>query len=163
MDLFRLTRDDLHEFMALRTRGLNEEPASFRVSARDDDNLGQAFWANRLATDIVLGVRNEGSLVAIGGLGRFVGEKLQHKGLIWGMYIVPSARGGGVSDVLISGLIDAAKGYVSQLQLTLMATNERARRYYERYGFVHYATEPGSVMTPDGPADEALMWRRVDR
>jgi ribosomal protein S18 acetylase RimI-like enzyme len=162
MELVRLTRDHLLEFMTLRTRGLNEEPMSFRVSPRDDEKQGEAFWANRLDTDVVLGVREAGNLVAIGGLGRFIGEKLQHKGLIWGMYIVPSARGGGVSDILMTGLLAAAKDYVSQLQLTLMASNDRARRYYERYGFTLYAIEPGSVMTPDGPADEALMWRRVD-
>jgi ribosomal protein S18 acetylase RimI-like enzyme len=162
MELVRLTRDDLAEFLALRTRGLIEEPMSFRVSARDDERQGALFWANRLANDIVLGVRRDGILVGIGGLSRFVGEKLQHKGLIWGMYIAPAERGGDVAKILMTGLLEAAKGYVTLLQLTLMASNERARRYYARYGFTLYAIEPQSVMTPDGPADEALMWRQVD-
>jgi ribosomal protein S18 acetylase RimI-like enzyme len=43
-----------------------------------------------------------------------------------------------------------------------MADNGRARAYYERHGFKLYGIESQSVMTADGPADEALMWRMVD-
>jgi ribosomal protein S18 acetylase RimI-like enzyme len=148
--------------MALRTLGLTSEPERFRTSAKDDAKLGADFWRNRLDTDRVIGVFSDDKLVGIGGLTRFVGEKLSHKGLIWGMYIAREARGGDVSHALMTALLDAAAGYVTHLQLTLMADNFRARAYYERYGFQLYALEPGSVMTPNGPANEALMWRLVD-
>jgi ribosomal protein S18 acetylase RimI-like enzyme len=162
MEIRQLSADDTQEFLTLRKRALIQEPERFRVSNADDDQLGLAFWRNRLATDRVYGVFDNQKLVGIGGLSRFVGEKLCHKGLIWGMFIIPEARGTQASHVLMNALIEGAKGFVTHLQLTLMADNVRARAYYERYGFSLYAIEPQSVMTPNGPADEALMWRLVD-
>jgi ribosomal protein S18 acetylase RimI-like enzyme len=157
----RLSSADLADFMALRTRGLTEDAARFRVTAQDDVNLCTQYWRNRLDTDFVFGVFQGERLLGIGGLTRFVGEKLRHKGLIWGMYIAPDGRGTQASDLLMGALLGAAKGHVSVVQLTLMADNARARAYYERYGFAVYAIEPQSVMTPEGPGDEALMWRLV--
>jgi len=43
-----------------------------------------------------------------------------------------------------------------------MADNARARRVYERHGYVLYAIEPESVRREDGSyGDEALMWKRL--
>jgi ribosomal protein S18 acetylase RimI-like enzyme len=162
LDIRRLSSDDVEAFLALRSRALKEEPLRFRVSKADDDKLGIAYWQNRLNTDHVFGVYDQDKLVGIGGLSRLVGEKLCHKGLIWGMFISSEARGTKASHLLMSALMDSAKGFVSQVQLTLMADNLRARAYYERHGFTLYGIEPKSVMTPSGPADEALMWRLVD-
>jgi ribosomal protein S18 acetylase RimI-like enzyme len=162
MDIRQLSSAHVIEFLALRAYALTHEPERFRVSAHDDAQWGQAFWENRLNTDRVLGLFEQDQLIGVGGLSRFVGEKLRHKGLIWGMYIAPAARGSDASDLLMSGLIECSKGYVTHLQLTLMANNTRAQKYYERHGFKLYAIEPQSVMTPDGPADEALMWRLVE-
>jgi ribosomal protein S18 acetylase RimI-like enzyme len=157
----QLSARDLDAFLTLRTAGLSEAAHNFRVTAADDDKLGRSYWANRLDSDRVFGVMDGTRLIGIGGLSRLVGKKLCHKGLIWGMYILPDARGGQASDLLMEALLNAAMGYVRQVQLTLMASNARARAYYERHGFELYAIEPASVMTPDGPADEALMWRLV--
>jgi ribosomal protein S18 acetylase RimI-like enzyme len=162
MHIRQLLPHDTAKFLALRARALNDEPQRFRVSSADDDRLGVDFWRNRLSTDRVYGVMDGGSLIGIGGLGRLVGEKLCHKGLIWGMFIVPEARGTQASNLLMTALIDGARGFVTHLQLTLMADNVRARAYYERHGFKLYGIEPQSVMTPKGPAHEALMWRLVD-
>jgi ribosomal protein S18 acetylase RimI-like enzyme len=162
MHIRRLSSDDTHDFLALRTLALTREPERFRTSSADDEKLSVGFWRNRLDTDRVYGVEDQGKLIGIGGLGRFVGEKLQHKGLIWGMFISPEARGTQASHLLMEALIESARGFVSHLQLTLMANNLRARAYYERHGFMLYAIEPQSVMTLEGPADEALMWRLVD-
>lgn len=162
MEIRRLSSEHINEFMAMRAHALTREPERFRVSAHDDAQMGLPYWENRLNTDRVYGVYDQEILIGVGGLSRFVGEKLRHKGLIWGMYIAESARGTNASNLLMTALIDGGKGYVTHLQLTLMADNSRAQKYYERHGFMIYAREPGSVMTPTGPADEALMWRLVE-
>jgi ribosomal protein S18 acetylase RimI-like enzyme len=162
MDIIQLSSRDLDAFMALRLHGLTEAAHNFRVSAADDARLGEDYWAKRLDTDKVFGVMDATNLIGVGGLSRLVGEKLCHKGLIWGMYILPEARGGQASHLLLNALLDSARGYVRQVQLTLMASNRRAMAYYERHGFSVYGIEPASVMTPNGPADEALMWRLIE-
>jgi ribosomal protein S18 acetylase RimI-like enzyme len=162
MQIHQLSSRDVDAFLALRGLGLTEAAHNFRVSAADDQRLGNEYWAARLDTDRVFGVMEGTTLIGIGGLSRLVGEKLCHKGLIWGMYILPAARGGQASHLLLEALLNSACGYVRQVQLTLMASNVRAMAYYERHGFTLYGIEPASVMTPDGPADEALMWRLVE-
>ena len=97
-------------------------------------------------------------LLGVGGFARFAGDKLDHKGLVWGMYVRPEARGRGVADALMRALIEHARGCVCLLQLTVMADNARARAFYERHGFGFTA----SSREPSGKgticATEALMW-----
>jgi len=141
---------------------LDGDPDSFRVTAADDQILGEAYWADRLGRDIVVGFEREGGLLGIGGLQQFAGEKLAHKALIWGMYVRPKARGLGVAHAMVKALIELAPSGVRQLQLTVMAHNERARGLYERHGFAVYSIEPESVRLGDRSMDEALMWRPMD-
>lgn len=75
--------------MTIRRKGLDGDPDSFRVTAADDQILGEAYWADRLGRDIVVGFEREGGLVGIDGLQQFAGEKLAHKALIWCMYVRP--------------------------------------------------------------------------
>ena len=101
-------------------------------------------------------------MIGVGGFSRFLGAKLDHKGLIWGMYVSPAERGSGVAREIMRALIETARGQVRQLQLTVMADNARARAFYERHGFELYGVEPAAVQCDGGWADEALMWRLVD-
>lgn len=145
--------------MEIRTEGLNGDPDSFRVTTADDQILGEAYWADRLGKDIVVGFERKGNLLGVGGLQQFTGEKLAHKALIWGMYVRPTARGLGVADAIVNSLIELAPSGVRHLQLTVMAHNDRARGLYERHGFAVYSIEPSSVRIGDRFMDEALMWR----
>lgn len=161
MTIRRLTSADHALFRSVRAEGMNNDPDSFRVTARDDSALGDTYWAERLDRDVVVGCERDGDLLGIGGLQRFVGAKLEHKALIWGMYVRPAARGSGVADALIEALIAHAPDGVRQVQLTVMAHNMRARSLYERHGFEVYAIEPASVRVGEQFLDEALMWRRL--
>lgn len=156
-----ITSQDVAAFLEIRAEGLDRDPDSFRVTAADDQNLGEAYWADRLGKDIVVGFEQEGCLLGIGGLQQLAGEKLAHKALIWGMYVRPTARRLGVADAIIKALIELAPSAVRQLQLTVMAHNDGARRLYERHGFIVYSIEPDSVRIGGQFMDEALMWRKL--
>ena len=74
------------------------------------------------------------------------------------MYVRPTARGGGVGDVLMDCLLAQARADgIEQMILTVAAENARARRLYERWGFSVYGTEPRALKLPDGYLDELLM------
>lgn len=162
MDITRLTPDDAPRFLALRQAMFDSEAMSFRGAAADDAALGEAAWRERLARDHVYAVVREGEWLAVGGLSRLAGEKLDHKGLVWGMYALPAARGTGAAARILDRLEEAARELgLRQLQLTLMADNARAKALYERHGYVLYAIEPHSVRRGDAYADEALMWKRL--
>lgn len=162
MDIVRLIPDDAPRFLALRQAMFNSEAMSFRGAAADDAALGEMEWRERLARDHVYAVVQDGEWLAVGGLSRLPGAKLDHKGLVWGMYALPLARGTGAASRILDALEDAARAIgLRQLQLTLMADNARARAVYERHGYELYAIEPDSVRRGDVYADEALMWKRL--
>lgn len=162
MDIVRLIPDDAPRFLALRQAMFDSEAMSFRGAAADDAAMGEMAWRERLARDHVYAVVQDGEWLAVGGLSRLAGAKLDHKGLVWGMYAAPAARGTGAASRILDTLEDAAhKLGLRQLQLTLMADNARARAVYERHGYEVYAIEPESVRRGDAYADEALMWKRL--
>jgi ribosomal protein S18 acetylase RimI-like enzyme len=159
MKTIRLTGKDTARFLELREKCLIEEAQNFRTSALDNSSLGFDYWHDRIERDHVAAIEIHGDLKAIGGLSRFVGEKLDHKGLIWGMYVHSDLRGTGAADAIMNALVDAARGVLRQLQLTLAADNVGAQRFYERHLFTTYAIEPDALNRADRFADEALMWR----
>ena len=158
MRIARLGPEDVARFLELRAQALDGDPASFRYTSADDRRVGAAGWRDRLERDHVVGALDEVRLLGVGGFARFAGDKLDHKGLVWGMYVRPEARGRGVADALMRALIEHARGCVCLLQLTVMADNTRARAFYERHGFRLYGIEPRAVRQGDDLRDEALMW-----
>ena len=158
MQIVRLTSKDVERFRAVRLEGLRNDPDGFRYGVAEDEAVGIDAWAARLDRDLVIAAEQDGNILGVGGFSRVAGEKLAHKGLIWGMYVRAEARGTGVADAIMRELIARARGQVRQLQLTVMSDNARARGFYERHGFVHYATEPQAVRQGSEYRDESSMW-----
>ncbi len=155
----RLTAADLAAYRTVRNEGLTNDSGSFRISVADDDAQGEAVWKKRLDEDYVVAVEDGGRILGIGGFSRMSGTKADHKGLIWGMYVRPEARGKGVGDLVLQALVAHAQTVVRQLQLTVVAANPRAIAFYQRHGFRLYGVEPESIRHEGGFLDEALMWR----
>ena len=158
MRIVRLTSADVERFRAVRLEGLRSDPTGFRYSVAEDEAMSSSMWAERLDRDFVVAVVRDGEILGVGGFSRLAGEKLQHKGLIWGMYVRAHARGTGAANAIMRALVAHARGCVRQVQLTVLANNARARALYARHGFVHYATEPEAVRQGDAYHDEASMW-----
>lgn len=160
----RLGPGDAEAFFALRLRCMDDAALQFRSAREDVEREGLAHWQARLAADDdrIVGVFGGDRLIGIGGITRDWRVKLRHKALLFGMFVDPDATGRGIGLAIVDALIAEARGFVSSLHLTLMADNDRALALYERTGFVVYGREPQSVMQPDGPGDELLMWRAID-
>jgi len=161
VELRRLTPNDAAAYRALRLEGFAAHPLEFRYSPADEEALSQAETERRLAESFVVGVFAAGELAGIGGWTRFAGEKLRHKGLLWGMYVRPLAPGTGASNEIVSAIVEDARREVEMLLLTVAAPNARARRLYERWGFEAYGTEPAAVRAGEAYVDEVLMVKRL--
>jgi ribosomal protein S18 acetylase RimI-like enzyme len=157
----RLGPHDAPEFRALRREGFIRFPLQFRYAPQDEDGVSVAETERRLAEQFVAGAFVDGALAGIAGFSRFAGRKLCHKGLLWGMYVRPETQGTGLGGALVEAVLDHARGEVETVQLTVMDGNPRARRLYERHGFVEYGREPGAVKAGDGYLDEILMIKRL--
>lgn len=162
MSVRRLTSADLDAYLAVRAEGLTRDANAFRVTPKDDETFGADAWRGRLDRDYVVAAEKDGRILGIGGFARLPGLKTEHKGLIWGMYVRPEARGTDTANAIMTALLAYAPTVVRQVQLTVVAANARAVAFYERHGFERYGVEPQSVRMNDGSfADEVLMWRRV--
>jgi RimJ/RimL family protein N-acetyltransferase len=159
----RLTLSDAEAFYALRLRCMAEAYDYFRSSVADIERDGIADCRARLTSPHVriVGAFEDGVLIGIGGITREARDKLDHKALLWGMFVSPDAAGRGIGQAIVAALIAEAQGFVRSLHLTLVANNTRARALYERCGFTVYGQEPQSVRQGDEFVDELLMWRAV--
>lgn len=154
----RLLPEDADGFRRLRFEGFALEPASFRYTAADEQHLPLHYTQQRLAETHVLGAFRGDELVGVAGYARLSGCKLQHKGLIWGMYVRAGERGQGLAKELLRRLIEYAATEVSLLQLTVVAENTSALRLYQSLGFRSYGREPRSVREEGEYLDEELMY-----
>lgn len=158
----RLTAADYSEFRRVRLEGFTANPDLFRIAAEDEAAISGREVADRLEREHVVGGFVDGALQGIGGLTRFAGTRLDHRALLWGMYVRPEARGAGVGDAIVEALLAEARRIgIRSVLLTVIAGNERAERLYRRWGFERYGVEPGAVRTGSGYVDEALMVRRL--
>ncbi|WP_254919216.1 N-acetyltransferase [Oceanicola sp. 22II-s10i] len=137
-------------------------PRDFRFAPEDEASIPLSETAARLDRDCVIGAEMDGALIGIGGLGRVAGAKLDHRALLWGMYVRAAHRGTGVADAIMAALLDHARGLVDSVVLTVVDGNPRAQAFYARWGFAVYGTDPGVIRLPDGDSlDEILMIRHL--
>jgi ribosomal protein S18 acetylase RimI-like enzyme len=164
LSIRRLTPTDADAFFAMRLRCMAEAYDYFRSSVADIEADGIEDCVRRLASPHVriVGAFQNDTLVGIGGIAREARDKLNHKALLWGMFVASEAAGQGVGTAIVDALIAEAQGFVRSLTLTLAADNDRARMLYERCGFTVYGREPQSVRQGENQyIDELLMWRMV--
>ncbi|MGD9543954.1 MAG: GNAT family N-acetyltransferase [Methylocystis sp.] len=161
----RLKPSDADIFHALRLEGFRREPRAFRFAPEDEAHLAPATVGARLQRDFVIGAfsAKDSQLIGVGGLAFNDGVKTRHKALLYGMYVKAADRGSGAADEIMKRLIDEARGNVEIVTLTVVSTNLRALRFYERWGFHAYGVEERSAKNANGDyLDETLMALRLN-
>jgi RimJ/RimL family protein N-acetyltransferase len=161
-----LVPGDVQAYRALRLRGLAEHPDAFTSSADEEAAKPAAAMAQRLAPSpsgsrvSVFGAFEDDVLVGLVGLEIDPRVKVRHRGHVFGMYVPAEKSGRGIGRALLDAMFaHAADERLAQLVLTVTATNERARRLYERAGFGPFGREPGAVIVDGKPYDKLHMIR----
>jgi ribosomal protein S18 acetylase RimI-like enzyme len=156
----RLEANDVTAFRELRLEGLKNHPEAFGSSWEDEADRPPAWWAERLEMNTVLGGWIDDSpLLGMAGFRTNTAAKLRHKGLLWGMYVRPAARGTGLAAALVQGIIERAQGVVEDICLTVVVSNTAAYRLYSAAGFEQYGLERRALKVGDLYYDEVLMTR----
>jgi len=160
-----LEAEDAVAFQAVRLRALREHPTAFAASPEDEAVTPLETVAAQIAAGAdaaVLGAFDaDARLVAIAGVQREAGAKLAHKACLWGVYVVPQARGQGLGRLLVGeALAHAARELgVRQVNLGVAAANAAARALYESLGFEPFGLERAYLMHDGVPHDELHMVR----
>jgi len=164
--LRQLTKEDAANYRRVRLLGLQESPIAFSSSYAREEKIGLDDFAQRLEpTPVhwVVGAFAGQELVGVIGFMREGGDKTQHKGFIWGVYVIPTSRGSGVGRALLEetlSRLDALHGLRS-VRLAVATSNEIAIRLYEELGFIRYGEEPEALCVDGVFHSQYLMVRKT--
>src|ERR1700756_645333 len=93
----RLMRAEARLYREIRLEALQQSPEAFGSSFEQEHSQSLGYFEDVLATADVFGAFRETDLVGMAGYRTQSGAKRAHKGLLWGMYVRPSARGTGAA------------------------------------------------------------------
>ena len=153
----RLTPADAAMYRGIRLEGLYSSPEAFGSTFETEFSKPLAWFFDRLSNSQIFGAFLGSEILGIAGFAVREGTKESHKGLLWGMYVRPVARGTGVAQRLVEAVIEFARLRVELIQLSVVMGNEPARRLYARLGFVEYGIERNSLKHKGRYYDEILM------
>lgn len=162
-NIAKLTPSDAACFREIRLEALQSTPEAFGSTYEHEASQALSWFEERLSKTVVLGCFDESQLVGTAGFFVQQGAKVQHKGVLWGMYVQPKARGGGVGQMLLKAVMDHAAPIVEQIQLTVVRENLLAYKLYKRNGFEEYGTEIAALKYNGQYFDEVLMVKHFRR
>ncbi len=141
----RLTEQDAKIFRDIRLEALEDYPEAFQATYESAVDLPLEAYAVRLQMYALFGGFAGGQLQGFLGFTPLRNPKIAHKGVLWGMYVQPAARGTGLAAAMVEAALDHARQHVEQVLISVIADNTRARRFYEKMGFESYGVEPRAL------------------
>ena len=160
-----LNGSDACEFQDLRLRALSEHPEAFASSYEREVAYSMEFVAERLrrtaesTNNFTLGAFHKEELIGVVGFYRKTGEKEEHRGHIWGMYVRSDEQGKGIGKALLAEAIELAMALpgVEQIELCVVTRNKQARNLYASLGFASCGIDPRALFVDGEYLDEERM------
>ena len=100
----RLSNPDVDTFRSIQLESLQQNPEAFGSTFEKELNEPCMYFVERFDRNVLFGGFVRGRLLGIVGFYPLEGTKLAHKGVLWGMYIWPEARGTGLATALVDSL-----------------------------------------------------------
>ena len=165
-DVRLLQEDDWAAFRQLRLLATVEAPLAIWPTREEEARRTPAEVRERIAPtalQAVFGAFAGTDLVAIAGVRREPLAQVAHKATLWGVYVHPAHRRGGLARRLLGAACAHARAQgVLQAHLAVNADNPHALALYESLGFTAYGREPRALRVKDAFYDEVLMALPLD-
>ena len=162
IEITKLQVSEWQFYKALRLRALKEETKAFASRYEDQVKHTDKQWQNRLTTgEYMLFAKLNGQLV-----GMMVGyipnsDKDKYTADIVSVYVVPEARGKGISKMLMTELLKRLKeGGITKANLTVNKGQLTAVNLYKKFGF-ETTGEEESIMSDGLKHIEFLMSKQL--
>jgi len=162
-----LTEGDAEAFKALRLKAIQDAPTAIWPTHEEEVARTLDETRNRIRTtdhQIVFGAFAGLALIGIAGLRREPLAQVAHKAVLWGVFVDPAHRRGGIASRLLDAAIAHARAAsVLQIQLCVNTENPRAQALYRNAGFETFGIEHRAMRVGERFYDEAhLVLRLVD-
>ncbi len=150
-----LTAADAPAYRAVRLASLENDPAAFITTAAEFAARTLPDVAERLAPTelaVTFGAFANAQLVGLLTVARESRPNLTHRANIFGVSVLPAARGRGVGAALLEAGLAQIRTWsgVTVVLLGVTETQHSARRLYERHGFSVWGTQPEAVQDAGG-------------
>jgi RimJ/RimL family protein N-acetyltransferase len=160
-----LRADEWPAFQALRLRSIADSPLAVYPTIDEERARSAESISARItetAHQVVFGAYQGGELIGIAGLRREPLVQVAHKGILWGVFLHPDKRRGGIARKLLHALFGYARNAgVTQIHLSVNVDNPRAGGLYQSMGFEVYGREPAALRVGGQYYDEDLMILRL--
>jgi len=145
MDIRLLKETDSSAYSELWRTALEEQDEFFRISIQDEPS--PQIQTEFSKESFTLGAFINGDLLGTVSIQRNTQTKLNHKALLFRMFVHSSASGKGVGKALVNEAITQTKSIqgLRQINLTVLDVNPRAIHLYNSAGFKVFAHELESV------------------
>jgi len=138
-----LGEDDWQVYRDIRLAALAEDPEAFVATAAQEEALDEQQWRERVRRSRRLVAERDGSRLGVVSLGAAEDPSAQ-TGELFGLWVVPQARGTGVAWKLVeAGADQAVKDGRSHLSYWVGTDNGRAVAFASSFGF-----RPGGTRRP---------------
>ena len=157
VEIHLATVADLPEVRTIRLRALQDAPYAFASTYEREAAFDDADWVERLTSG------SSTFLARVGGTTVGICSGLPPRDDVIelvAMWVDPAARGSGVAAELVRAVSAwAADQRADRVHLSVAGTNERAKRFYEKLGFV--LTGEQQPLPSDPSVPEFGMVRRI--
>lgn len=158
-----LEEEDWQQWKEIRLEALRDYPVSFSADYDVERVKDDAHFKSNISDNRIFGAFMDGKLISTVGLQSNPLVKMRHRGLVFGVYTAPSARGLGVTKVLIEMVIEEARRKkMAWVHLVCAFGNDAAFKLYEKVGFRIMTTEPRSMIVGDTYIDQYIMAMNLD-
>jgi RimJ/RimL family protein N-acetyltransferase len=108
---------------------------------------------------VMFGAFDDARLIGITGFNRMARQRAMHRGELVQVYVDPNYRGQNIGEKLIRLVLEYAFGLdgIEQVQLSVIAGNDKAIKLYERLGFKTFGVQPRYFKVGDTYLDQQFM------
>lgn len=155
MEVRLLTISDAIKYWEIRLEGLKQNPEAFATSYEEaiqrEKPIEMVKESIQTKGNYTFGAFDKENLIGVVTLIQEKYSKMQHKASIVGVYVTPTKRNLGVAKILLSKAIQYAISIdqLEKLNLSVVTSNEQARRLYMDLGFKVFGVEEKALKIGD--------------
>ncbi|MGG3468707.1 GNAT family N-acetyltransferase [Neobacillus pocheonensis] len=154
---------DAKKYWDLRLEALKQNPEAFLTSYEDalkrENPVEQTARNFSQPGNYTFGAFDNEELIGVVTLLQEQAEKIKHRANIYAMYVTPAKRSLGVGEALLSEALKIARTIdeIEKVNLSVIASNEKAKMLYTKLGFKRYGYEEKALKINGGYLDDEHM------